>query len=127
MKTIILDTNLIVDCAKTKVDIWRELDRILPHNFIVGILDRTMEEIDVVINKRGKEGDAAKLAKTILLTKQVTIYPTESGHTDNLLLKKADENHIIATNDGELKKKLKAKKQPVIILRAKKKLELIDA
>lgn len=127
MKTILLDTNFLVDCVKNKVDIWRELDRILPHSFLVGIVDRTMDELDVVINKKGKEGEAAKLAKTILLTKHVTIYPTDGGHTDTLLLKKADENHLIATNDGGLKKKLKAKKQNVIILRAKKKLELIGA
>jgi len=128
MKTILLDTSFLVDCVKSKVDIWRELDRILPHNFIVGILDRTMDELDTIITtKKGKEKEAAKLAKTILLTKHVTIYPTEGGHTDTLLLRKADENHVVATSDGELKKKLKAKKQNVVVLRAQKKLALIEA
>ena len=127
MKTIIADTNFLVECAKHKIDIHTELTRILDISFEVAILDRTMEELDTVIARGKKDGQAAKLAKTILMTKKVTIIPTAGGHTDKLLLDKADEQNTIATMDKELKQKLKKKKQEVIIIRGQKKLAVVKA
>ncbi len=127
MKNVLVDTNFLVECAKRKIDIHAELTRILDVSFEVAILDRTMEELDDIIARGKKEGQAAKLAKTILMTKKVTIIPTGGGHTDNLLLKRADENHIIATQDAGLKKRIKQKKQPVIVIRGAKKLAVIGA
>ena len=127
MKTILVDTNFLVECAKNRIDIHSELKRILDFGFEVAILDRTLEELDVIISRGKKEGLLAKLVKTILMTKKVTVIPTDGGHTDNLLLAKADENNIVATMDRELKRKLKKKGQTVVIIRAEKKLEVVGA
>ncbi len=127
MKTILIDTNFLVECAKNRVDIHSELTRILDFGFEVAILDRTMEELDTIIARGKKEGQQAKLAKTILMTKKVTILPTAGGHTDNLLLEKADENNIIATMDKALKRRLKQKGQDVVIIRGKQKLVVVKA
>lgn len=127
MKTIILDTNFLIECAKNKVDIQTELTRILDFSFDIAVLDRTLEELDVVAARGGKEGAAAKLARTILLTKKINIIATSGGHTDKLLIERADDNHIVATMDRELKQKLKKKKQDVIIIRGKKKLAVDGA
>ena len=127
MKTVLIDTNLLVECAKRKIDIHSELTRILNFGFEVAILDRTMEELDEIIARGKKEGQAAKLAKTILMTKRVTIIPTAGGHTDKLLLDRADENHLVATQDAELKRKLKKKGQSVIVIRGLKKLAVVGA
>ena len=127
MKTIIADTNFLVECAKHKIDIHTELTRILDTNFEVAILDRTLEELDTIIARGKKDGQTAKLAKTILMTKKVTIMPTEGGHTDNLLLKKAGEEYTIATMDKALKQKLKKKGQDVIIIRGTNRLAVVKA
>ncbi len=127
MKTVLVDTNFLVECAKHKIDIHAELTRILETNFEIAILDRTMEELDVIIARGKKEGLAAKLAKVILMTKHVMILPTDGGHTDTLLLEKADENHIIATMDKALKQKLKKKGNDVVIIRGEKKLAVVKA
>jgi len=127
MKTVLIDTNLLVECAKHKIDIHSELTRVLDTSFEIAILDRTMEELDTIIARGKSEGRAAKLAKMILMTKHVTILATSGGHTDKLLLEKADENHIIATMDQALKRMLKKKKQDVIIIRAQKKLAVVKA
>jgi len=127
MKTVLIDTNFLVECAKRKIDIQAELTRILDFGFEIAILDRTMEELDEVIARGKKEGQAAKLAKMILMTRRVTIIPTEGGHTDTLLLEKADENNIVATQDAELKRKLKNKGQSVVVIRGAKKLAVIGA
>lgn len=125
MKTILADTNFLIECAKHKIDIHKELTRILDTTFEVAVLDRTLEELDTVAARGKKEGALAKLARTILLTKHVSIAMTSGGHTDKILLDKADENHIVATMDKELKQKLKKKGQPVVIIRGTKKLELV--
>ena len=127
MKTIIADTNFLIDCAANKIDMHKELSKTLDESFELAILDRTMEELDNLMHGKTKLAKNAKLAKTILMTKHVTTIMTEGGHVDKLLLKKADENTIIATADRELKSKLKKKKQPVIVIRQKKKLALIKA
>ena len=127
MKTILIDTNFLIECAKHRIDIHTELTRILDTTFEVAVLDRTLEELDVVAARGKKEGALAKLARTILLTKHVSIAMTSGGHTDKLLIDRADENHIVATMDRELKQKLKKKGQPVIIIRAERKLEYIGA
>lgn len=127
MKNILLDTSFLIECAKHKVDIHSELNRILDFSFTVAILDRTMDELDDLIARGKKTRDAAKLAKTILMTKHVTILPTSGGHTDTLLLKRADDDHLVATMDADLKRKLKKKGQDYIILRGKKKLALVQA
>ncbi|MEM3154247.1 MAG: hypothetical protein QW165_01630 [Candidatus Woesearchaeota archaeon] len=127
MKTVLVDTNFLIECAKHKIDIHAELTRILDTSFEVAVLDRTLEELDAIIARGKKEGQWAKLAKTILLTKHVTIIATSGGHTDKLLLEKADERHIIATMDKALKQKLKKKKQDVVIIRGQKKLAVVKA
>lgn len=127
MKTIYADTNFLVECAKNKIDIHTELKRILDTNFELAVLDRTMEELDTIVARGKKEGGYAKLARTILMTKKVNIEMTSGGHTDTLLLKKADENHIVATMDKELKRKLKKKGQSVVIMRGTKKLAIVGA
>lgn len=127
MKTVLLDTNFLVECAKNKIDIHTELRRALDFSFEVAILDRTLEELDTITERGKKEGQAAKLAKMILMTKRVTVIPTTGGHTDKILLEKANEDNIIATMDRELKQKLKKKKQDVVIIRGKKTLALMKA
>src|SRR3989344_5196074 len=127
MKTILIDTNFLIECAKHRIDIHSELTRILDTTFEVAVLDRTLEELDTVAARGKQEGALAKLARTILLTQHVSIAMTSGGHTDKLLIDRADENHIVATMDRELKQKLKKKGQPVIIIRGERKLEYIGA
>ena len=126
MKTIYADTNFLVECAKNKIDIHTELKRILDVTFELAVLDRTMEELDIIVARGKKEGSYAKLARTILMTKKVSIEMTSGGHTDKLLLQRADENHIVATMDKELKRKLKKKGQPVIIMRGTNRLAIVE-
>lgn len=130
MKNVIADTSILVECAANKVDMERELRRILDCNFQLGVLDRTIDELNEIIQKgpNKKEGKAAKLTETILVFKKVVVFPTPGRrHTDTILFEMADDEHIIATQDKELKKRLKGKGQPCIVLRQKKKLALLKA
>ena len=124
MKTVLIDTNFFIECVKNKIDTEQELRRILPFNFDIAIVDRTIEELETIIGRKGEAGRAAKIVKIILHAKKIKIIPTQGEHTDDILLKKSSEDIIIATMDKELKQRLKKKGRPCIIIRAKKKIEI---
>lgn len=130
MKYVVVDTSFLVACAENRIDIERELTRELPFNFKLGILDRTMDELNDLIarGRNTKLGQAARLAQSILIAKQFTVWPTPGRqHTDVLLAENADDDHIIATIDAGLKQRLKSRGQPYIIIRQKKYLRLVGA
>jgi rRNA-processing protein FCF1 len=127
MKTIILDTNFLVDCLSWKVDFFRELERIIPFGYKLMAVDKTLDELDTII-KEGKQEVkiGARLANQLIMKKRIGIILTDKkGYTDTLILKAADRETIVATQDQDLKRRLKAKGIPVVIIRQKKFLELI--
>ncbi len=111
MYTVVLDTNMILDAIEFRVNIFEELDRICEFQYDVAILDKTIDELK---NKKN-----SKLALKIIENKKVNILKTEQGYVDDLLLK-LDDKKIIATNDQELKRKLKKLNRKIITLRQKK-------
>lgn len=116
MYTIVLDTNIILYTLKYKVDLLEELKRICNFNYEVKILDKTLKELE---NKSN-----GKLALSWINKKNIKLINTKnSGYVDDLLLK-LDKNYIIATNDKDLKRKLRKKNHPIITLRQKKYLIL---
>lgn len=127
MKTAILDTNFLVDCMMWKVDFISEIGRILPFQYRLAVVDKTIDELDML----AKEGKliaklGARLAKQVIAKKEISIIKTDKkGYTDTLILKNAGRETIVATQDQDLKRRLKAKGIPVIIIRQKKYLEII--
>ena len=117
---IVLDTSFLIDCAINKIHIQEELTRILNTAYSTAIIDKTLQELENI-----KKKEAVKLAKTLLKAMGTEIIKTKGGHADKLLLEIADKEHIIATQDKELRQKLKKKKQPHITIRQKKLLALI--
>ena len=110
MYTIVLDTNIILYALKYKVDLLEEIKRICNFKYEVKILDKTLDEL------QGKPN--GKLALKYIREKNIKLINTKnSGYVDDLLLK-LDNNYIIATNDKELKRRLK--NHPIITLRQKK-------
>ena len=127
MKELILDTNFLLTPIKFKVDIFDEIDRIMDTPYQLCIIDKTLDELDNIIKKqRGKEREAAKLAKKIVEKKGIHIIKTDKlKNVDQILLERAKEKSFItATQDMELKRRLKSRKIGIIILRQKKYLEL---
>ena len=111
MYIIVLDTNIILDTIKFKVDLFTELKRICEFNYTIAILDKTLKELE---NKPN-----SKLALRLLKKKKIKIIKTNKGYVDDLLFN-LNENYIIATNDKDLKRKLKKNNKKIITLRQKK-------
>jgi len=126
MKKIILDTNFLLIPAQFHVDIFSEIERICVFSYSLNVLDKTLDELNNIIEKqRGKHKQAALLALKLLKAKKVkTIKTKKDKYVDKLLIGLAkDKEIIIATQDKELKKRLE---KPIIVLRQKKYLKIIS-
>lgn len=117
MKKIILDTDFLIDCIRYKIDFIDEIRRISDFNYKMYMIDYTIKEMQEKPNFR--------LIKAILDANDVEIIRTEGGKkVDELILDFVDENCIVATQDQELKRKLKKKNISVITIRQKSYLVL---
>ena len=126
MKRIIIDTNFLLIPAQFKVDIFLEIKKIAEFDYDLFIIDKTIDELKSIIEKqKGKHKAAAKLALSIIKLKKIKKIKTKEGTVDELILKAADKNTIIATQDMELKRKLREKGVSLIVLRQKKHLILV--
>ena len=106
MKKVILDTNFLLTAIKFKVDIFSQLQE-----YEIYVLDKTLQELK---NKKYE-----KLAKELIERFNVNIIKTSSKkNVDDLLIEYKE--YIIATQDKNLKEKLKKAKISTISLRQKK-------
>ncbi|MBI2109605.1 hypothetical protein HYT58_00330 [Candidatus Woesearchaeota archaeon] len=108
MRTIILDTNIIIECLRFKIDLFTELRKLCDFNFEIAILDKTLDEL------KGKPFENLALS---LKDKFRVIKTNSSLSVDDILL--AHEEDIVATVDSELKEKLKSKGIQVITIKQK--------
>ncbi len=123
MKKILLDTNFLLIPAKFKVDIFSEIDRLCNFGYKLFIVDKTIGELNNIVDKqKGKEKAAAKLALLLIKNKKVDIIETKEGKVDDIIL--GLNGYTVATQDKELKRRLKKKNVETITLRQKRYLVL---
>lgn len=120
-----MDTGFLIDCAENKVDYVEEIRRICNFGYQLFIMDRTIDELDHIIeNNRGNIVLNAKLAKLIVTKKGIEkIVTNENKTVDTLILSNVTKDDIVATMDAGLKRKLKG--IPLIVLRKKQFLVLM--
>jgi len=123
MNAVLIDTSFAMSCAEFRIDYFAEIRKLLP-TAELGTIDNVIKELDKLGEGRSKKAMTARLART-LINKVPVIITNSRGHTDNLLLERANQDVIIATQDMALKRRLRAKKLPLIDIRQKKYLQLI--
>jgi len=107
---IILDTNFIIYCIAHKIDIQSSINDAIDINFKLAIVDSTLDELTKLGDKL-----ALKISKTFL-----EIKTKKDKIVDDLILDLVDKNTMVATNDLEFRKKLKAKGIRTLVVRQKK-------
>jgi uncharacterized protein len=127
-KKVILDTNFLLIPGQFKVDIFSEIERIMQEPFELCIVDKSIAELNQLA-ARGKEIDkfAAKLALVLIIQKNLkTLHSFGSKESvDDIIVKKADKNTFIATQDKALKERVQQKGAKIIGLRQQKYLVLM--
>ena len=117
MKTIILDTDFILNAIKNHIDIETSIKSLLASRVEISYLDKTLGELQ---NK-----SLGNLAKNIL-EKYKKIETQQNKSVDNLILDliKQKKDIIIATQDKKLKEKLKKARIQIITIRQQKYITL---
>ncbi len=128
MKRIILDTNFLIIPGELNVDIFTEIQRIANFPYRIYTFDRVINELNKLAREgSGKLKQAAKLGLQLIAAKQVEVIKSKNNlNADELILQSTNpETDIVATQDRELKRKLKERGVHLLVLRKKKYLNLI--
>ncbi len=121
MKRIILDTNFIMETAKNNIDLGKELLRIIDSSYKLCIAEGTREELKKIAKEnKMRDREAAKFG--LKMTEKMDTLKAEGKNVDEKIKNLSDDNTIIATQDKELKKRIKGH---IIVVRQKKHLQLI--
>ncbi len=128
MKKIIIDTNFLLIPYQFKVDIFSEISRVCSFSYELYIVDKTIQELEKIVNKQtGKNRKAAALGMIFLGQRIKGRIKAGELTVDEAILKQASKSKgcIVATQDAELKRKLKKKGVSLIVLKNKAYLEII--
>jgi rRNA-processing protein FCF1 len=127
---VILDSNFLFVPAQFKIDVFEELMKLLNQRFEPILLSATYQELQTMaekgsLSRRKKASLALKLAEKCRLVN----IEKEAGETnDDVILRIATQwKSPVATNDRELRRRLRTQDIPVIFLRGKSRLELEGA
>ncbi len=128
---IILDTNFLLIPGQFRVDIFSELFRICSFRYELCVLDSSIGELKGIIGSaNGRDKAAARLALQLVKAKKVRILSPKTAtfkNVDETIIDLAAKNQAIAaTQDKELRSRLRKLGAKVIVLRQKKYLELLE-
>jgi uncharacterized protein len=127
---IILDTNFLLLPGERGIDILSELERIMTEPYEACVIDKSIEELQNIIDKspQKKEGFSAKLAIVLIKQKNLkTVKSFSEEYADIAIVNYAQKNAksvIVATQDKDLRDKLKKIPVRTIQLRQEKYLIL---
>jgi rRNA-processing protein FCF1 len=108
------------------INVISELDRIINQKYEIIILKGTIEELKGLSkNPSLKIRKAAKLALELAQRYKIVDLIPENGKMDELIVKfSKKEGYVVATNDRNLRRKLKSEGIPAIYVRQKSHLQI---
>lgn len=125
MRRIFLDTNFILNTVTWKIDLFGELQRICDFNYEVVLLSNVREELKKYRAQGGKKRETATVALLVLDRNNVKALKA-TGFVDDSLVKIATKDDVVATQDQDLKRRLKGKNVSTISIREKGYLDIIN-
>jgi uncharacterized protein len=143
VKRVIIDTNMLLVPGQFTVDVFTELDRVVEEPYEAAILQGSVAELAKIVSGATKasaeDRRAAKLAVMLVEHQGARDFTaaTESRckglkiiggsaeqHVDDAIVSIADDETLVATNDGGLKRRLLERGIRVIYLKNRKYLEI---
>ncbi|MBS7250298.1 MAG: nucleotide-binding protein [Candidatus Freyarchaeota archaeon] len=123
---VILDTNFLMVPFEIGIDIISELDRLIKQKYEIIILKGTIDELKGLSqNPKLKIRKAAKLALEMAERYKVVEPANQNGNLDDLIVRFSKNSYcVVATNDRNLRRKLKSEGIPTIFVRQKSHLQM---
>jgi rRNA-processing protein FCF1 len=126
MVKVILDSNFLFVPFQFQVDIFEELGKVLGKAEPV-VLSTTLEELNSLRGRRS-EKMRRQASAAIKLAERCRIVEVERGSDesfDDVVLRMAKKwKCLVATNDADLRRRLRESDMPVVFLRQKSHLEV---
>ena len=129
MRKVILDSNFLFIPGYFGIDIIDGIEKLCPFAYELTVVKQTISELEKLRKTlRGKELQALKLAEAIVKKSHIRIIKTDEDlDADSAIVEIADPRHdIVATQDMGLKRRLRNKGVPLIILRQRRYLQLLE-
>lgn len=129
-RKVILDTNFLLIPGQFNVNVFAEIELVIGKSVKLYIIDKTINELNkIMVFGKAKDASAAKLGMALagahLKQKSLKILPSfPNKSVDDAVVAKSNKKIYIATQDKELKKRVKKKGAQVITLKQKKYLVL---
>ncbi|MGQ9720840.1 MAG: type II toxin-antitoxin system VapC family toxin [Candidatus Jordarchaeum sp.] len=123
---IVLDTNFLMTPFNLEIDVISELDRIINQKYEIIIPLGIIKELKGLLkNPNLKTRTAAKLALKIAKRYKIVDIKDENGDIDDLIVQFSKKEYCaVATNDQNLRRRLKSEGIPTIYVRQKSHLEV---
>jgi len=124
VERIVLDTNFLLSVFELKIDVFAEIERISHFPYRLYIVDKTIDELENLINTPLlSKKQAAKVALKLIGVKKIQLIKTHDPRpVDDILVDL--EGYIVATADAALKRRLRRKGVRILSIRQKKYLVL---
>lgn len=130
---IVVDTNFWLIPGQFRVDIFAEFERLCGQKSQVIAFSATVDELQKLTTtaKTASQRLAAKLGLQLITQKKVQIIPIDHGYADDAIVtfartaREQQQTIGVATQDQQLKSRLKPLGVSVIVLRARSHLEII--
>lgn len=123
---VILDSNFLMIPFQFHIDIFQEIEYLLQKKVDFIVPSAVKQELTSISARGGEGSSEASLALQLASRCRVVEVSLQPGETvDDAIVKAAQKlSAVVATNDIELKKKLRDMLVPVVIMRDKSKLEI---
>lgn len=123
---VILDSNFLMVPFQFHIDIFQEIEYLLQKKIDFIVPSAVKQELTSISARGGEGASEASLALQLASrcrVVDVSLQPEET--VDDAIVKAAQKlNAVVATNDVELKKRLRETHVSVILMRDKSKLEI---
>jgi rRNA-processing protein FCF1 len=126
--TVLLDSNFLILPVSQRIDVFNEIEKLLSTNVIFVTIRPVINELKRLSKKSTKLGKKALLALNFISKCKILEFDSENvlkGNTDDFIVEFSKGKEIIvATNDINLKKRLRELNIPVIYLRGHSQIKL---
>ncbi|MFQ5999376.1 MAG: PIN domain-containing protein [Candidatus Bathyarchaeia archaeon] len=127
---VILDSNFLFVPSQFQLDVFEELANLLNQRIDPVLLSPTKKELEEIARK-GSPKTRQQASLALKLAEKCRVVHVEKDlketHDDVIVRVAAEWKCPVATNDRELRKRLRKMRVPVIFLRQRRRLELEGA
>jgi len=124
MRVVLLDTSLMLDCVKLKLDVFTGLEGLMEGLFEVRVSEGVLGELRAMAKGRGMKASEARVALALL--EQKALVEKGGKAVDDWLVSRGKElDAVVCTNDGELRTRLKKAGVRVVSIRGRSRLDYV--